>query len=332
MSQNLPARNEPYTAAEQRVLKHVETRVNGVEAMLGDMPKEEARAYIQSAISLVRGDRSLLNCDPNDILYCLQTAAMHRLAPGPLGLVWFIAYGGKLQFQLGLSGVIELARRWDPAITIKTGIIHENDDVELEEGLVESFIIRRPRTPAGKLIWDRGAEVAYYAVITNGHGGQVFHVMSKEEVTAHAKKYSKSYGNNKSPWQTSFSSMAQNTVAKRALKMFSKGDNPLARGMNVDGTTGVGVDVSAYAGNVEEATQALANSAEQVEPEPEEESKKTTTKTRATKTTKKEKTVEKIPDEQIEDAEVMPSDPVEEAAIREQEAKKNAKEPDMFRT
>ena len=40
--------------------------------------------------------------------------------------------------------------------------------------------------------------------------------MSVDEITAHARKYSKSFNNG--PWQTDFDEMAKKTVLKRALK------------------------------------------------------------------------------------------------------------------
>ena len=47
-------------------------------------------------------------------------------------------------------------------------------------------------------------------------GGYGFAVMSREDVEAHARRYSKAYSNG--PWQTNFEEMAKKTVLKKALK------------------------------------------------------------------------------------------------------------------
>lgn len=319
-----------YTAPERRVLDAVEGRINGVEAMLGNMPDDARRTYIQSVTSLVRSDTDLLNCTPDSILYALQTAAQFRLAPGPLGLVWFINYGGKLQFQMGLNGVIELARRWDPAIMIKPGKIYKKDHIVLEEGLNEEFQIVRPRDDDEMLLWDRGPIVAYYCVVTTGHGKKTFEVMSKDECHAHGKKYSKSYTNKKGYWQTSPDEACMNTVTKKALKRVGRGDNILGQGMNVDGTTGYGVEVDQNA-DAGQAANALASSAEHPEPDAEEKVVEEPKKEEKPHTRRDSKPkVEKIPKEDIEDAvtdEPTTPDPVEQEAIRQQEDRENESDP-----
>ena len=63
---------------------------------------------------------------------------------------------------------------------------------------------------------DRGRVIAYYAVFETAEGGTGFEIMSREDVEAHAKKYSKSFGSG--PWKTDFDAMAKKTVLKRVLK------------------------------------------------------------------------------------------------------------------
>ena len=49
-------------------------------------------------------------------------------------------------------------------------------------------------------------------------GGFGFEVMSKEDILAHAERFSQSYGSDFSPWKTSFDAMAKKTVLKQVLR------------------------------------------------------------------------------------------------------------------
>ena len=62
-----------------------------------------------------------------------------------------------------------------------------------------------------------------------------FAVMSNEEVEAHARKYSKAFTSNYSPWKTNFEEMAKKTVLKKALK-YAPMKTEFVRGMVQDMT------------------------------------------------------------------------------------------------
>ena len=64
-------------------------------------------------------------------------------------------------------------------------------------------------------------------------GGYGFEVMSFEEVSEHAKRYSKAY--NSGPWKTNFDEMAKKTVLKRCLK-YAPLKTELVRELSADGT------------------------------------------------------------------------------------------------
>lgn len=100
-------------------------------------------------------------------------------------------------------------------------MVCENDEYEYELGINFKFI-HRPNMKE-----ERGEPFIYYAYAELINGGQAFHVMSKIEVLAHAKKFSKTWngtdfsgqaynGKKGKPgaWDTSFDSMAIKTVLK----------------------------------------------------------------------------------------------------------------------
>ena len=75
-------------------------------------------------------------------------------------------------------------------------------------------------------------------------GGCGFAVMSREDVEAHARKYSKAYSSG--PWQSNFDEMAKKTVLKKALK-YAPLKSDFVRGMVQDETIKNTIDADMYA-------------------------------------------------------------------------------------
>lgn len=170
--------------------------------------------FTRIAVSAVSNNPNLAKCTPQSFVGAMMTAAQLGLEPNtPLGQAYLIPYRnhGQLecQFQLGYKGMIDLAYRSGQVSIIQAHTVHENDKFEYALGL-------EPKLEHVPAKGDRGDPVYYYAVFRTKDGGYGFAVMSREEVAAHAAKYSKSYGNG--PWKTNFDEMAKKTVLKRALK------------------------------------------------------------------------------------------------------------------
>jgi recombination protein RecT len=146
----------------------------------------------------------------------LMNAAQLGLEPNtPLGQAYLIPFKNKgtmeVQFQLGYKGLIDLAYRSGEFANIYAKEVYENDVFEYEFGL-EPNLVHKPATK------DRGEVIAYYAVFKLVNGGFGFEVMSKDDIIAHAKKYSQSYNSKYSPWTNNFDEMAKKTVLKKVLK------------------------------------------------------------------------------------------------------------------
>lgn len=167
--------------------------------------------FTRIALSAVSGNPKLQSCDPASFLAAMMSAAQLGLEPNTqLGQAYLIPYGNRCEFQIGYKGLIDLAWRSGEIADIQAEVVKSNDTWEYELGL-------NPKLRHVPADGDRGDPVRYYAVIRLQNGGTISAVMSKDEIVAHGRKFSKTYNNG--PWATSFDEMAKKTVLKRALKM-----------------------------------------------------------------------------------------------------------------
>lgn len=189
------------------------------------MTKEIAKAlpsvmtperFTRITLSALSGNQTLQQCTPASFLGAMMTAAQLGVELNtPLGQAYLLPYKNKgvleCQFQLGYRGLMDLAYRSGEISVIQSHVVYENDEFSYEFGLDPKL----NHKPAMK---DRGDPIAVYAVFKTKDGGYGFDVMSIDDIRIHAKKYSKSYGSDYSPWATSFEEMAKKTVLKRLLK------------------------------------------------------------------------------------------------------------------
>ena len=183
------------------------------KALPSVMTPERFTRIVTSAISTTP---QLAQTTPQSFLGAMMTAAQLGLEPNtPLGQAYLLPYKnhGKLecQFQLGYKGLIDLAYRSGQVTIIQAHEVRENDEFSYSFGLEPTL----HHVPARG---DRGNVICYYAMFRTKDGGFGFEVMSREDVEAHAKRYSKSYGGSFSPWSTNFDEMAKKTVLKKCLK------------------------------------------------------------------------------------------------------------------
>lgn len=189
--------------------------------------------FTRMVLTALSTNPQLQMCTTNSFMGAMMQAAQLGVEPNtPLGQAYLIPYKNKgqleCQFQLGYRGLIELAYRGGDVTDIQAHEVYENDIFEYEYGLHPNLIHK----PA---LSNRGNVVLYYAVFHTKSGGYGFHVMSKEDVQNHAKKYSKAGNSQYSPWATNFDSMAKKTVLKQCLK-FAPIKTDFVRGIAADET------------------------------------------------------------------------------------------------
>lgn len=196
--------------------------------------------FTRIALSAVSNTPKLAECTPQTFIAAMMNAAQLGLEPNtPLGQAYLLPYKNKgvmeCQFQIGYKGLIDLAYRSGDVKTIQSHVVYENDDFEYELGLNPKLVHKPAMSDRGEPIW-------VYAVFKLVNGGEGFEVMSIDDIHAHAKKYSKAYSSEYSPWKTNFEEMAKKTVIKRVLK-YAPLKSDFVKGMAEDAT--IKADISA---------------------------------------------------------------------------------------
>lgn len=172
--------------------------------------------FTRMALSALNTTPKLQECTQMSFLAALMNAAQLGLEPNtPLGQAYLIPFKNKnvmeCQFQIGYKGLIELGYRNPQMQIISAQAVYENDKFEYELGLNPRLVHR----PALK---DRGEVVLFYGLFKLTNGGFGFEVMSREDMDAYAKEYSKAFDSSFSPWKSNYIGMAKKTVIKQALK------------------------------------------------------------------------------------------------------------------
>lgn len=218
------------------------------------MPKGfKAERLVQMAVAAYKTTPKLSECSTQSILSCCLQCATLGLEPSAvdgLGRAYVLPrWNGRTKsyeatFQLGKSGMIELARRSGEVKTIRTQVVYDKDDFDYWEDESGVHFNYRPNYSD-----DRGGFRLVYLTCHLKDGGFVFLAMTKSEVDAvMAKTTSKDRnGNIIGPWKDFYEAMAEKTVIRRA---FNRGMLPrsveVAHAVAQDETTPVVLDSDGY--------------------------------------------------------------------------------------
>ena len=128
--------------ARKAVAKQNETQASTLGKMIDAMRPEVERALpkhmdpdrmCRIAITLLRRQKGLAECEPMSFLGALMTCAQLGLEPGPLGHAWIIPRKNvdtkvvEAHFQLGYKGAIELARRSGQLAKITARTVYQGE-------------------------------------------------------------------------------------------------------------------------------------------------------------------------------------------------------------
>jgi recombination protein RecT len=208
---------------EQRgidVLKSV-LNAQSVKEQFTQVLKESAPSFMASVIDLYNTDQSLQKCAPKEVVMEALKAAVLKLPINKtLGFAYLVPYNNSVKvnggwekkmvptFTIGYKGLIQLAMRTGQYRIINADIVYEG----------EARVISKL---TGELAFDGEAKsdkiAGYFAHFELANGFQKTIYMTVEQVKAHGKRFSKSYGHDKSPWTTDFDGMALKTCLRQLL-------------------------------------------------------------------------------------------------------------------
>jgi recombination protein RecT len=205
-------------------------KASSVQEQFQNALKENSGVFIASIIDLYNNDQYLQQCDPNKVVMESLKAAILKLPINKsLGFAYLVPFKQngvqQPQFQIGYKGLIQLAMRTGQYRIINADKVHEGE-----------FKLKNKLTGEFDMTGEKKSEtvVGYFAHIEMLNGFAKTLYMTKPEIEAHAKKYSKSYNSNYSPWKTEFDAMATKTVLRNLLSHYGFLSVEMANGISHD--------------------------------------------------------------------------------------------------
>lgn len=200
--------------------------------------EKKAASFVSSVISVANGNTQLRNANPMTILGSAMVAATLDLPVVPtLGLAYIVPYKGQAQFQLGYKGLIELAERSGQFKNI------------IDEVVYEGQLVKKNKF-TGEYEFDEDAKksdkvIGYMARmdLINGFSKTIF--WTKEEVEAHAKKFSQAFRSGyTSPWKSDFDAMARKTVLKALFAKYAPKSVAIQQAIKFDQSVAKPADIT----------------------------------------------------------------------------------------
>jgi recombination protein RecT len=187
-----------------------------MDKMFSDTLKENKDAFVASIIDLYSGDNYLQRCDPTSVAKeALKAATLKLPVNKSLGFAYIVPYASKGKvnptMQIGYKGYIQLAMRTGQYRVINADMVYEGELRSINKLTGEIDF-------SGEKKSDK--VIGYFAHIELLNGFTKTLYMTRERVLDHAKKYSKSFSQDSSPWKTEFDAMAQKTVIRNLLSHY----------------------------------------------------------------------------------------------------------------
>ena len=186
---------------------------------------KNAASFI-SSVTTIATTTKLSECDPKSILSAAIAAASLNLQVTPtLGFAALVPYKGQAQFQIMSKGLVQLALRSGQFRTINVTEIYEGE-LKTQNRLTGEFDF------SGEKKSDKVVGYAAYFELINGFSKSLY--MTTDQITNHAKKFSKTFDFGGSSWKTNFEAMARKTVLKLLLSRYAPLSVEMASAMSSD--------------------------------------------------------------------------------------------------
>jgi recombination protein RecT len=190
------------------VLSHPDVQLQFKNAM-----GKHADSFTASLIDVYGGDNYLQKCDPTAVIQEALKAAVLKLPVSKgLGFAYIVPYGNSPQFQIGYKGMIQLAMRSGQMKILNADAVYEGE-LGATNRLTGMFELTGQKK--SNLI------IGYFVYMELINGFQKAEYWTKDAVTEHAKKFSKSFNSPNSAWKSDFDSMAKKTVLRSVLGKYA---------------------------------------------------------------------------------------------------------------
>lgn len=221
---NTPAKTGNPGAVAQKEKKSLKDLISdeAVKAKFAEVLGKNSAAFISSIIALSNSNTDLSQAEPGSILGSAMMAATLNLPINQnLAFAHIVPFNAKqkdgtykkmAQFQLGWRGYVQLAMRTGQYKTINAAIVYEGQLVE-QNSFTGEFVFDDKAKKSNTVV----GYVAYFKLL---NGFEKYWYMTKEQISEHGKKYSKSYANEFGRWKNDFDGMALKTVIKQLLSKF----------------------------------------------------------------------------------------------------------------
>lgn len=191
----------------------------------------DEQRFMRIVLNELQRNPELGKCEPRSLYFAVLRSAEYRLDPA-LGLSWLIPRKGKVTWQMGYKGVVDVAAR--VGIIIQAGTVYPGDHFEQRAG-TDAGIDHRPE------LNPKGEPIAWYAVATLPDGRTVHRVLSKDEVEKR-RKAGKTAMEPGRAWFDWYDSMARKTAILALMNLIPL-SGELRSALAADGheqTVGVG--------------------------------------------------------------------------------------------
>lgn len=197
-----------------------------IQTRLREMLGNRASSFTNSIINLMSGKRELQACTPQSVVKSAMISASVNLPIDPaLGFAAIVPYGSEATWQIMYKGVIQLC--------IRSGQYESIHDTEVYRDELESYNPITGEVRFKDLVeykmrpkHDWADVVGFYCRFKLLKGFHASLYMTKEEVMAHAERYSRAYQydlkshKQSCPWSTDPIAMGRKTVILGLLKRY----------------------------------------------------------------------------------------------------------------
>lgn len=194
-----------------------------IKKRFGEVLGAKAAAFVSSVIAATKANPQLKLCPPLSVISSAMIAATLDLPINPsLGFAHIVPYrdNGVLvaQFQMGWRGYVQLGIRSGGYKTMNVSELY-SDEIEQWNPITGDLKLKDMKEWKERHT-GKTKPVGYCAFIRMVNGFEKFLYMTRDQVEAHAKAFSKTYQQGKGPWTNKFDAMAKKTVIKLLLSKF----------------------------------------------------------------------------------------------------------------